>query len=128
MIRGSFPVLLAAAALGAAAPEYAVSTEDAALNYVSTHAGKFGVQAAAVRELAVQSSYKTAATGVTHVSVTQRHQGSAVFGSSATVSIGRDGRIVFAAGSLVNGLSAHSAAVTLDAAEATTAAAAALGL
>src|SRR5262245_33390 len=128
MVRGPLPVLLAVVAIGGAAPAYAASTEDAARDYVSAHAGKFGVLSADVRELAVQSSYKTAGTGVTHVSVIQRHGGFDVFGSQATVNIGRDGRIVFAAGSLVKGLTADSASVTLDAAAATEAAASALGL
>ena len=57
-------------------------------------------------------------TGVTHVSVIQRHQGYDVLGSQATVSIDRDGRVVFAAGSLVKGLDAGPTPAKLDAAEA----------
>jgi hypothetical protein len=127
-VRGPFPVLLAAVALSGAAPAYAASADDTARDYVSAHASKFGVLSADVRELAIQGSYQTAGTGVTHVSVVQRHQGFDVFGSQATVNVGRDGRIVFAAGSLVKGLEADSAAATLDAAGAAQAAAAALGL
>ncbi len=95
---------------------------------MSAHASTFGVLPADVGELAVQSSYKTASTGVTHVSVVQRHEGLDVFGSQATVNIGRDGRIVFAGGSLVKGLSAGATAATLDATGAVEAAAQALGL
>ena len=81
-----------------------------------------------VGELSVLNSYKTSGTGVTHVSVVQRHEGFDVFGSQATVNIGRDGRIVFAAGSLVKGLSAGATTATLDATGAVEAAAQALGL
>ena len=97
MVRGPLPVLVAALAIGGAAPAYAASTEDAARDYVSANAAKFGVLAADVADLSVLSSYKTAGTGVTHVSVAQRTQGYDVFGSQATVNIGRDGRVVFAA-------------------------------
>src|SRR4051812_29793699 len=128
MVRGPFPVLLAAFALGGAAPAYAASTEDVARDYVSAHASKFGVLPSDLGELSVQNSYKTSGTGVTHVSVVQRHAGLGVFGSQATVNIDRDGRIVFAAGSLVRGLSAGATPATLDAAGAVKAAADALGL
>ena len=54
-------------------------------------------------EMSVLSSYKTSGTGVTHVSLVQRHEGYDVFGSQVTVNVGRDGRVVFAGGSLVQG-------------------------
>src|SRR4051794_384793 len=106
MVRGPLPVLATALAFGGAAPAYAASTDDAARNYVSTHAGHFGVLPADVDDLSVLSSYQTSGTGVQHISVAQRHAGYSVFGSQATVSIARDGKVVFAAGSLVKGLDA----------------------
>src|SRR5689334_4672058 len=98
MVRGSLGILAAAVAIGGATPAFAASTEDTALNYVRTHAAQFGVQSADVASLAVLSSYKTSGTGMTHVSVIQRHQGYDVLGSQARVNVGRDGRVAFAAG------------------------------
>ena len=103
MVRGPLPVLAAALAIGGATPAFAASTEDAARDYVSTHAGQFGVQSADVADLSVLSSYKTSGTGVTHVSVAQRREGYDVFGSQVTVNVGRDGRVVFAGGQPVQG-------------------------
>src|SRR5262249_39747923 len=67
-------------------------------------------------------------TGVTHVNLTQRRQGYDVFGSSVTVSIARDGGIVFAAGRLVKGLQAGAATATVTVSGAVDAAADGLGL
>src|SRR5829696_3680384 len=128
MLRGPLPVLAVALAFGGATPALAAPTGDVAREYVSSHAGKFGVQRADVANLSVTSSYKTAATGVTHVNLNQRVAGYDVFDSSVTVNVGRDGRIVFAGGSLQRGLSAGSTTAVLDATEAVAAAAKALGL
>src|SRR5829696_7018119 len=106
MVRSRLPLLAAALAIGGAAPAYAALTEDAAREYVSDNAGRFGVLPADVADLAVLSSYTTSGTGVTHVSVTQRHGGFDVFGSQVTVNVGSDERIVFAGGKLVKGLRA----------------------
>ena len=127
-VRGPVPVLAAALAVFAAAPAYAASTEDVARQYVSTHAGQFGVQAADVAEMAEISSYKTAGTGVTHVSLGQRRDGYDVFGSQVTVSVGRDGKVVFAGGSLFKGLREGSSDATLDAKDALASATDALDL
>ena len=78
--------------------------------------------------MAVQGSYKTSATGVTHVSLVQRHAGYDVLGSQVTVNVGRDGRIVFAGGSLYKHLRAGATPASLDAPDAVEAAAQALGL
>ena len=86
------------------------------------------MQSADVSDLSVLSSYKTPRTGVTHVSVAQRRDGLNVLGSQATVNIGRDGQVVFAAGSLFKGLRAGTTQATLGATEAVESAAAALGL
>ena len=48
--------------------------DDVARDYVSAHAGKFGVLRADVADLSVLSSYKTSGTGVTHVNLTQRRR------------------------------------------------------
>src|SRR3954469_23789723 len=117
-----------ALALGSAASAHAATTEDVARDYVSAHAAQFGVQAADVADMGVLSSYRTAGTGVTHVSLTQRREGYDVFGSQVTVSVGRDGRVVFAGGSLMKDLRAGSTPATLAAADAVQAAADALGL
>src|SRR4051812_27140090 len=127
-VRGPLPVLAAVLAFGSAAPAYAASTEDAARAYVSTHADQFGVLPADVSDLSVLSSYATSGTGVTHVNLTQRRDGYDVFGSEVTVSLGRDGRVVFAGGDLVRELRAGNTDATLGAADAVAAAAKALGL
>jgi extracellular elastinolytic metalloproteinase len=127
-VRGPLPVLAAALAIGGATPAYAATTEDVAREYVSSHAATFGVRAADVADLSMLSSYRTSGTGVTHVSLAQRHAGYDVLGSQVTVSVGRDGRIVFAAGNLIDGLRAGATPPTLDAAEAVEAAARELGL
>jgi Zn-dependent metalloprotease len=127
-VRGPLPVLAAALAFGSAAPAYAASTEDAARAYVNTHADQFGVLAADVSDLSVLSSYQTSGTGATHVSLTQRRDGFDVFGSEVTVTVGRDGRVVFAGGSLVKGLQAGTTDAALDATDAVVTAAKGLGL
>jgi hypothetical protein len=73
---------------------------------------------------------KSARSGVTHVNLNQRFQGLEVFGGHSTVSVGVDGKAVFAAGSFVRDLrAAGSAKATLDALDATDAVeAAAAGL
>ena len=127
-VRGPVTVLAAALALGSAAPAWAASTEDIARDYVSANAAQFGVTAADVAQMAVQGSYKTSATGVTHVSLVQRHAGYDVLGSQVTVNVGRDGRIVFAGGNLYKHLRAGATPASLDAPDAVEAAAQALGL
>ncbi len=128
MLRGPLPVLAAALAIGAATPAFAASPDDAARDYVGAHASQFGVSPADVADLSVQSSYQTSGTGVTHVNLGQRRDGYDVFDSSVTVNIGRDGRVVLAAGSLVKGLRSGATPAALDATEAVDAAARALGL
>jgi hypothetical protein len=128
MLRGPLPVLATALAIGGATPALAASTHDVARDFVSSHPGRFDVRAADVDTLSVLSSFKTAGTGVTHVNLTQRVEGFDVFDSSVTVNIGRDGRVIFAGGSLVEGVRAGSTTAQLDATEAVAAAAKALGL
>ena len=83
------------ASLVIATPAYAATTEDVARDYVSTHAGQLGVLSADVADLSLLSSYKTSGTGVTHVSLGQRHAGYNVLGSQVTVNVGRDGKVVY---------------------------------
>jgi hypothetical protein len=128
MLRGPLPVLAAALAIGGATPALAATTEDVARDYVSANAARFDVRAADVDGLSVLSRYQTSGTGVTHVNVAQRVAGFDVFNSSVTVNVGRDGRVIFAAGSLVEGLRAGSTTAQLDATDAVAAAARGLGL
>jgi hypothetical protein len=128
MVLRPLPVLAAALVLGGAASAQAAPTQDVARDYVSAHAARFGVLPKDVANLSVLSSYKTPGTGVTHVTLTQHREGHDVFDSSVTVNLGRDGRVVFAGGSLVEGLRTGPATAALDATEAVAAAAKALGL
>jgi hypothetical protein len=127
-VRGPLPVLAVALAFGGATPALAASNEDVARDYVRTHADRFGVAGSDVADLAVLRSYKTAGTGVTHVTVGQRRDGLNVFDSQVTVNVGADGRVVHAGGTLVKGLRAGATTARLDATEATEAAQRALGL
>ncbi|MCW3816387.1 M36 family metallopeptidase [Micromonospora sp. DR5-3] len=102
---------------------------DIALSYLRAHPGDYGVAAADLSDLAVASSYTSRHNGVTHVNLAQRYQDLDVFGATATVSVARDGSVVFVGDSLVSGLSDKAAgAASLDAVEAVQAAADALEL
>ena|GEM_PF-2845074 len=127
-VKGPVSVLVAALALGATAPAWAASTEDIARQHVSANAADYGVTAADVAQLSVQHSYTTSATGVTHVSLVQRHAGYDVFGSQITVNVDRHGKVIFAGGHLIKGLRAGSTTTRLDAPDAVEAAARALKL
>ncbi|HEX6021282.1 MAG TPA: M36 family metallopeptidase [Solirubrobacter sp.] len=122
------PVLAAALAIGVAAPALAASPVDVARDHVRSHAKRFDARAADVAGLSVLSSSRTAATGVTHVNLAQRVQGFDVFGSSVTVNVGRDGRVMHASGDLIEGLRPGPATARLEASEAAAAAAPALDL
>jgi hypothetical protein len=100
-----------------------------ALAYVAENPGELGVTGADVADLATTSTVKSAHNGVTHVNVNQRFQGLEVFEGHATVSVGANGRVVFAAGAFVRNLrAAGPAEAVLDAADAVEAAAAGLDL
>jgi hypothetical protein len=102
---------------------------DVALSYVDANAAELGVTRADVADLFVTSSYRSSHNGVTHVNLNQRYQGREVFGGHATVNVAADGKVIFAAGSFVNGLRAAASADTdTDAIEAVEAAADALDL
>ena len=122
--------MAAAALVGSVAPASAASSDprDIARAYLSDNAQRFGVTSADVADASVMSSYKTAATGVTHVNINQRLQGLEVFGASATVSVGADGKVVFAGGQLVSLAGASSASASIDAGAAVESAADALSL
>jgi extracellular elastinolytic metalloproteinase len=75
-----------------------------ALAHVRANADDLGVAPADVRELAVSSSYTSRHNGVTHVNLTQRHDGLDVFGAHATVNVASNGTVVFVGDSLVAGI------------------------
>ncbi|MEV0158325.1 M36 family metallopeptidase, partial [Micromonospora sp. NPDC050686] len=100
-----------------------------AIDYLRGNPVRYGVQAGDLRDLAVASSYTSKHNGVTHINLAQRHEGLEIFGATATVSVARDGSVVFAGDSLVTGLpEAAPRAASLDAVEAVEAAADGLDL
>ena len=124
---------LVPSAMPAADTGAATSTEagpvDIALSYVDANPAALGVTRADVADFIVTSSYRSSHNGVTHVNLNQRFQGLEVFGGHATVNVAAGGRVVFAAGSFVNGLrAAASADADTDATDAVEAAADALEL
>ena len=114
--HGPLPVLVAAlmalvlvpgsmsATDGAGESQPGVDALSIALDHVTTNAADLGVTRADVANLVVTTSYRSTASGVTHVNLNQRFRGLEVFGGHVTVNVGRDGKVVFAAGSLVDGL------------------------
>ena len=96
-------------ALALAPAATASSAEDAAFAHVRANAAALGVTGADVRELGVTSSYTSRHNGVTHVNVAQRYDGLEVFGGYATVNLAANGSVLFAGGSLVNGLTVAAA-------------------
>jgi extracellular elastinolytic metalloproteinase len=99
-----------------------------ALNHMRENAADFGVTRADVADLFVTSRYASRHNGVTHVYLNQRYRGLEVFGGHATVNVTRDGRVVFARGTLADLGEVASAADELAATEAVEAAADALDL
>jgi extracellular elastinolytic metalloproteinase len=129
--RGPLPVLaLALVVVGvpAGVASAAQSPREVALRYAADNPGELGVTRADVVDLAVTSEYRSADNGVTHVNVNQRHDGLEVFGAHATINVAGDGRVIFAAGSLVRGLEGTASGTRLDALDAVEAAADELGL
>jgi extracellular elastinolytic metalloproteinase len=100
-----------------------------AVDYLSKNAADHGVTRADVADLFVTSKYRSSASGVTHVNMTQRYQDLEVFGGHVTVNVAGGGSVIFAGGSLVAGLSAATTVTpALDAVAAVEAAADALDL
>ena len=123
------PSSLSATDSGAASTAAADDALQVALAYVDAHPARLGVTGADVADLFATSTVKSARSGVTHVNLNQRFDGMEVFGGHSTVSVGADGKVVFAAGSFVRDLqAAGSAEAELDAVAAVEAAADALGL
>ena len=89
---------------GAGESQPGVDALSIALDHVTTNAADLGVTRTDVANLVVTSSYRSTASGVTHVNLNQRFRALEVFGGHVTVNVARDGRVVFAAGSLVDGL------------------------
>jgi extracellular elastinolytic metalloproteinase len=112
----------------AAAQVGAADARDIALDYVRDNAGALGTTRADVADLAVMSSYRSSHNRVTHVSVNQRHRGLEVFGAYATVNVAADGRVIFAGGSLVRGVTGGADSARLEPPGAVKAAANGLGL
>jgi extracellular elastinolytic metalloproteinase len=123
------PSSLSATDSGTASTAAADDALQVALAYVDAHPARLGVTGADVADLFATSTVKSARSDVTHVNLNQRFQGMEVFGGHSTVSVGADGKVVFAAGAFVRDLrAAGPAEATLDAVEAVEAAADALGL
>src|SRR5262245_58141912 len=76
----------------------------AAREHVERNAAKLGVARTDVSDLVVTSRYRSDHSGIAHVNLNQRFQGREVFGGHITVNVADDGRVVFASGSLVEGL------------------------
>ncbi|MCW3843749.1 M36 family metallopeptidase [Micromonospora yasonensis] len=100
-----------------------------ATSYLRAHPADYGVRATDLADLAVASSYTSRHNGVTHVNLAQRYKDLEVFGATATVSIARDGSVVFVGDTLVSGLTGNaSGTASLDAVDAVQAAADGLDL
>ncbi len=103
--------------------------EDIAVSFVQEEASSYGLTTADVAGLVVASSYTSEHNEVTHVNVSQGHQGRDIFGAQATVNVTRDGVVLHVAETLVPadvGMGASS--VQTDAAQALESASEALGL
>jgi extracellular elastinolytic metalloproteinase len=79
---------------------------DIARTYFQQEAGRFGLDAGDVTDLAVRSSYESRHNGVTHVNLNQRFEGLEVFGADTTVNIAADGSVIHVGGASVSGLAA----------------------
>ncbi len=100
-----------------------------ALDHLAANASDLGVTKADVTDLAVASSYESSHNRVTHVNLSQRFEGLAVFGAYATINVAEDDEVLFVGDSLVKGLSAVTPdAPGIDATEAVAAAADGLDL
>ena len=108
-------IALPAAAQDLAASPGAVET---ALAYVRGQGPSLGLAAPDVADLAVSSAHEGGRSGLTHVYVQQRIGGIDVAEAIVTVAVGRDGRVVHAAGDLVSGTAAAARGQSLTAASA----------
>ncbi|MEM1054392.1 MAG: M36 family metallopeptidase [Bacteroidota bacterium] len=127
----AFPLTLAfLAALPVAAQDLAASPGaiETALNHVRGQAVTTSLTASDLADVAVSSSHQSRRSGLTYVYVQQRVAGIDVAEAVVTVAIGRDGKVVHAAGDLVAGASTVSKVATLSAEAALSRAASLLGL
>ena len=123
------PSSMSASDSGTASAQATDDALDLALRYVRANPAALGVGSADVRDLYATSTLRSAHSGVTHVNLNQRFQGLEVFGGHATVNVGVGGKVIFAAGSFVDGLrAATSADADTEASEAVESAAEALDL
>jgi extracellular elastinolytic metalloproteinase len=100
-----------------------------AVAYVDANPKALGVTSTDVSDLAATSILRSRQSGVIHVNLNQRFAGLEVFDAHATVNVGADGRVVFAAGAFVRDLrAAGPAEAVLDATDAVEAAASGLEL
>ncbi|WP_329109695.1 M36 family metallopeptidase [Micromonospora sp. NBC_01699] len=103
--------------------------ENIAIEHLRANPARYGVTTADLGDLVVSSSYTSEHNGVTHVNLSQRFRELEVFGATATVSIARDGSVVFVGHTLAPGLADRpSGSAVLDAPAAVQAAAEALDL
>jgi extracellular elastinolytic metalloproteinase len=99
-----------------------------ATRLVQHRPARFGVTRADVANLAVTDAYRSTHTAVTHVYLQQRLDGRPVRGSSMTVNVTPDGKILSAGSRLVRNLASASGRPALGPVQAASAAARGLGL
>ncbi|MEU5721805.1 hypothetical protein ABZ783_08270, partial [Micromonospora sp. NPDC047738] len=74
------------------------AAKDIAMAYLRAHPDDFKVAAGDLSDLVVASSSTSRHNGVTHVNLAQRYKDLDVFGAVTTVSIARDGSVIFVGG------------------------------
>lgn len=89
--------------------------EKIAIDFLRLKAGDYGVAAADLADLQVQSQHTSEHNGVTYVNVAQHYQGREVLSGVATVSVTKDGVVLHVAENLVGSLREASGRVSLDA-------------
>ena len=101
-----------------------------AFQYLSEHAGQFGLTQADLADAIVTDLYRDADTGITHIYLRQSANGLAVENANINLAVADDGRVLSAAGGFVADLASRLPAGTpaLSASEAVIRAAAALGV
>ena len=103
-----------------------------AFNYLTEHAGRFGLTQADLADAIVTDHYRDADIGITHIYLRQSANGLAVENANINLAVADDGRVLSAAGGFVADLAsrlpAGTPAPTLSASDAVIRAAAALGV
>ena len=90
----------------AATKTKAVAKKDAvsvAKSYVAQHRRELGLKPADIADLAVTDTYRSVASGVTHVYLRQRYAGIDVLGAGMTANV-KDGRVIYAPSRFIRGI------------------------